>query len=266
MSALSGQKQNLKNATRENSLFLSTAVQLNNKQLFSIFTWFFKKRVFYKEIKSSLVKNISRKEKARKKIVDFLNSLDMGIYDIEIQENSYINSNNFKEFSSTLPKDLTNTFRQQFKDEKNLKIKTIHKTKTGDKILLDIEDESDGTQKIFNLSTTWMTALNIGQILIIDELNTHLHPSMVRHLIQMFHSPIINKNGAQLIFTTHDTTILDNEVFRRDQIWFCEKDDEQSTELYPLTDFHPRKEGTWSRGYLKGRYGAVPYLSDFMNR
>jgi AAA15 family ATPase/GTPase len=79
----------------------------------------------------------------------------------------------------------------------------------------------------------------------------------------MFHSPELNRNGAQLIFTTHDTSLLDKDLFRRDQVWFVEKDRTQATRLYPLTDFSPRKNEALERGYLMGRYGALPFLSDF---
>jgi AAA15 family ATPase/GTPase len=77
----------------------------------------------------------------------------------------------------------------------------------------------------------------------------------------MFHDPVVNSAGAQLIFSTHDTSLLDHTLFRRDQIWFTEKDDDQSTKLYPLSDFSPRKYEAWERGYLTGRYGAVPFFS-----
>ncbi len=89
------------------------------------------------------------------------------------------------------------------------------------------------------------------------------HPRVMRHIVGMFHNPEVNRHGAQLIFTTHDTTMLDPGVFRRDQIWFVEKDADAQSRLYPLTDFSPRKQEAWERGYLAGRYGAVPFFSDW---
>jgi hypothetical protein len=94
----------------------------------------------------------------------------------------------------------------------------------------------------------------------VDELDSSLHPLLVRRLISMFHDPVLNSGGAQLIFSTHDTSLLDHRLFRRDQIWFTEKDGDQVTRLFPLTDFSPRKLEAWERGYLAGRYGAVPYF------
>ena len=95
----------------------------------------------------------------------------------------------------------------------------------------------------------------------VDELDSSLHPLIMRFLISLFHNPEFNKHHAQLIITTHDTTVLDKETFRRDQIWFVEKDAENATQLYPLSDFSPRKEEAWQKGYLKGRYGALPYVN-----
>ena len=98
-------------------------------------------------------------------------------------------------------------------------------------------------------------------MLFVDELHDNLHPLLVRYLVGLFHSPETNPKGAQLIFTTHETAILSQDVFRRDQIWFCERDPAQATRLFPLTDFNPRKGlENLERSYLSGRYGALPYL------
>ena len=86
---------------------------------------------------------------------------------------------------------------------------------------------------------------------------------MVRFLINLIHNPEINKNNAQLVFTTHDTSVLDTDIFRRDQVWFVEKDSESATKLYPLTEFSPRKGEALERGYLNGRYGALPFIGEF---
>jgi hypothetical protein len=99
-----------------------------------------------------------------------------------------------------------------------------------------------------------------GQILIVDELDRSLHALLVRELIAMFQNPEVNVNNAQLIFTTHDTSLLDGTLLRRDQVWFTEKDSDQASRLFPLTDFTPRKNEARERGYLSGRYGGVPIL------
>lgn len=102
-----------------------------------------------------------------------------------------------------------------------------------------------------------------GRILLVDELDASLHPLLVRQLIGMFHSRKINKNKAQLIFSTHDTSLLDQSIFRRNQVWFTEKNSDQATNLYPLTDFSPRKNEALEEGYLVCRYGAIPFFRDF---
>ena len=100
----------------------------------------------------------------------------------------------------------------------------------------------------------------MGHILVVDELNNSLHPTMMQFLIRLFHNQTLNKRGAQLIFTTHDSSILDETLLRRDQIWLIQKDSEQATQLYPLTDFKPRQNEVWQRDYLEGRYGALPSI------
>jgi AAA15 family ATPase/GTPase len=105
--------------------------------------------------------------------------------------------------------------------------------------------------------------LDKGMVLVVDELGSSLHPLLVRRLVELFQNSRFNKKGAQLIFTSHDTSLLDQDLFRRDQIWFVEKDRDQASKLYPLSDFSPRKNEALERGYLMGRYGALPFLGDW---
>ncbi|MEJ0007772.1 MAG: ATP-binding protein [Steroidobacteraceae bacterium] len=125
----------------------------------------------------------------------------------------------------------------------------------------NLNDESDGTRKLFEFAGGWVRALSTGATLFVDELDRSLHPYITRFLVQLFHSSKNTKN-AQLIFTTHDTTLLASDLLRRDQIWFLEKNPEQATHLYPLLDYQPRKDEAVERGYLKGRYGAVPAIGE----
>ena len=143
-------------------------------------------------------------------------------------------------------------------------IRFLHKTVDSDeKVLFDFSDESGGTQKLFAFAGPLLDVLSKGRILFVDELDTSLHPLMVRFLISLIHNQEINKNNAQLAFTTHDTSVLDTDIFRRDQVWFVEKDAESASRLYPLSDFSPRKGEALERGYLKGRYGALPFIGEF---
>ncbi len=107
--------------------------------------------------------------------------------------------------------------------------------------------------------------LERGQVLVIDELDKSLHALLVRHLIERFQLPSESTSQAQLIFTSHDTSLLSSDLLRRDQIWFTEKDEEQSSKLFPLTDFALRKHEAFECGYLSGRYGAVPILGLWKN-
>lgn len=148
----------------------------------------------------------------------------------------------------------------------DLEITLAHLGADGKQFALNYADESDGTQKFFSFAGPWLRALDKGWILFVDELNDNFHPDLVRFLVQLFHNPQINRRNAQLVFSTHETSILQQEIFRRDQIWFTEKDEYNATTLYPLSDFSPRK-GTENleRSYLQGRYGALPYLRDATN-
>lgn len=126
---------------------------------------------------------------------------------------------------------------------------------------LDLNEESLGTKQLFWLSPILKEVFGKGKTMVIDELDRSLHPFLVQFLVELFHTPEINQTNAQLIFTTHDTTLLSLDTFRRDQIYFVEKDPHTAaTELYSLDEFSVRKNENIEKGYLLGRYGAIPYL------
>jgi len=131
-----------------------------------------------------------------------------------------------------------------------------------------LEWESAGTVTLLGLATRLVRLLRHGGLFCIDELEASLHPALGLELLRLFQDPRHNPKGAQLLFTTHDTNLLGNVLgeppLRRDQIWFTEKDKAGATHLYPLTDFHPRKEENLERGYLQGRYGAIPFLGQLV--
>ena len=121
--------------------------------------------------------------------------------------------------------------------------------------------ESVGTQRFFSRIGFWMEAINSGAVLVVDEIEASMHPLLTRHLIEMIQDQTVNQNNAQLIFTTHDTGLLDLKLLRRDQIWFAEKDEKSmQTDIYALTEFSPRKDENIAKGYLQGRYGAIPFI------
>lgn len=258
-----GQRKLWQDATRDNALFLSTAVQLKSEQLLPVFDWFrLRLRVIAPYTRLAPVFSIQeceRDQQIQSNVVDFLKSADLGIDGIKISRHKV------KPDEIQLPKDMPEQVRQQVMRTLALErteLHLLHKTPDGKDVLLGLNEESGGTQQLFGLAGPLLDVLRRGRVLVIDELDTSLHPLLMRNLVRMFHDPEINRENAQLIFSTHDTTILDREIFRRDQVWFVEKDRTQQTRLYPLTDFSPRKDENFGRGYLQGRYGAVPFVGE----
>ncbi len=255
---LTGEKQLWQKSTRDNALFLSTAVQLNSEQLQPVFDW------FKNTLRMANVGGWSPRfsaslceQKQKMQIMDFLRAADLNIEDILIEKKPF----DAQSLPNDMPKSLQKIISDDFKDKQIVNIQTVHKGSDGKPVVFDLDDESDGTQKLFAFAGPWIDALANGFVLFIDELHDNLHPRLVQFLVQLFHNDETNPNNAQLIFTTHETSILNQEVFRRDQIWFCEKDDDQATNLYPLTDFSPRKgRENLELAYLSGRYGALPYI------
>lgn len=257
-SSLTGEKQLWQRSTRENALFLSTAVQLNSEQLQPIYDWF-KATLRMANIRgwdpgfsASLCE---KKEKSR--VMEFLRAADLHIEDIVVKRKPF----NADEFPDGMPDYVKNALADELQDKKLLDIKTVHKTSEGERVTFEFDEESDGTQKLFAFAGPWLDSLANGYVLFIDELHDNLHPRLVEFLVRLFHSNETNPKNAQLVFTTHETSILNQDVFRRDQIWFCEKDDGQASVLYPLTDFSPRKgRENLELAYFSGRYGALPYV------
>ena len=256
---LLGQKTVWQNSTRENALFLSTAVQLNSEQLKPVFNWF-KEKLRPSDVSGwgpSFTASLCDNDNTKKRVLDFLQSADFNIHDVKIEKEKF-DPNNVPE---SLPETLREQIIKEMKGKEVIDIKTVHKTSFGKLISLDFDEESDGTQKLFSFAGPWIDVLENGYVLVIDELHDSLHPKMVKYLVSLFHSKKTNPKNAQLIFTTHETSILNQDVFRRDQIWFCEKNKSQETSLYPLTDFSPRKDReNLELGYLSGRYGALPFI------
>ena len=127
---------------------------------------------------------------------------------------------------------------------------------------LNYFDESNGTKRLFTYGPVLKNALENGRTIIIDEIDNALHPAMTKSLIEMFQNPNINKNNAQLIFNTHEISLLDLNLFRRDQIYFVEKNNKTGvSDLYSLDEFSPRKSENIQKGYLQGRYGAMPFVN-----
>ncbi len=250
MTALKGNKKLWQESTKDNSLFLSIATQLNAPQLACIFKAINKIKGAVTGIPD--IYTLDKLNTNKQQVVDFLSFADINIVDIDHQEIEPTE----KEKNSIL----INGVEQQVTKYRKSKIEFIHKSDEGLLQSFIFGQESKGTQKLFLLVGAWLDVLENGYCLILDELQNSLHPKLVEYLVKMFHDPELNKNGAQLIFVTHETSLLDQEIFRRDQVWFCEKEN-NATELFSLADFSVRKGAeNVEKFYLSGRYGAVPYL------
>jgi len=190
----------------------------------------------------------------RKQICAFLTAADISISDIEVITR--------KVPGQAVHFDLdTNKTEIRSEEIEEHQLRFSHVTERG-RAVFDLMDESNGTRNLLFLTGPVLDILTKGLTLVIDELDTSLHTLLVRELVRLFHKPDINTGGAQLIFTTHDTSLLDApNLFRRDQVWFVEKDKDQASTLVALAEFSPRKNEALERGYLIGRYGGIPFLN-----
>jgi hypothetical protein len=257
---LGGRKrQDWKEQTRPNALFLSTALQLNNVQLKPVLNWF-QKRLRVIEARQFLAPNYTmtrcRDEEQKRRVLEFLNSADLSISDIHIDTRVFS--------PDILPQDMPATLRDEVSQEmagkEMMKATFLHEDiESREPIEFSLDEESDGTRALFAFAGPWLDVVENDRVLVVDELDTSLHPLIVHYLVKLLHR---QGRKAQIVFTTHDTTILSQRILRRDQIWFMEKDERNSTQLYPLSDFSPRDSEAIERGYLNGRYGGIPFLKD----
>jgi hypothetical protein len=261
---LHGENETIRGLTRANSLFLSAAAQNNHAALLPLFGWF---RATQLELRRSPLLGLKPSRAAslgdlfsqfeedntawqheREAIVHLLRSADLGILDMNVEFPQ-------RSLSGKL-------------NPSTVEIYLRHQTAAGYDVWLPLEWESAGTVTLLGLATRLVRLLRHGGLFCVDELEASLHPALGLELLRLFQDPRHNPKGAQLLFTTHDTNLLGNVLgeppLRRDQIWFTEKDKSGATHLYPLTDFHPRKEENLERGYLQGRYGAIPFLGQLV--
>ncbi|MFM5983293.1 MAG: AAA family ATPase [Sphaerospermopsis kisseleviana] len=262
---LKGENGKIKTFTRYNSLFLSHAAQNDHPQLKEIYKYFrdqINMLTINVNSKGFTFKKCQENQIFREKVVKILSEADIGIYDIR-PELINVPEEVLQVLKGLINKEIDNPDIESIRHEpKAMRIVTVHKMNDSeDKTYeLNMDEESDGTQRLFEMSGPWLDVLEKGELLIVDEIDRSLHPVLSNALIKMFNDPEINHNNAQLIFTTHDTTLLDEEIFRPDQIWFTEKDNSM-TKLYSLLDFRPREDESLQKGYLLGRYGAIPFIN-----
>ncbi len=262
-----GKLNAIKEKNTDNKLFLATATTWNYDKTKDAYLWFAKNidtytgGIFLNDFAIESFSN-DENEELKQFTLRLLEEADIVIKDfsIEIEERA-IDNNLLMLFKNLNMQTPTPTQKQ-----KDVKIRMIHEIKdNNDKIEtydLNLINESSGTQILFSFAPILKDVFENGKILVIDEIERSLHPSLVEMIIKFFHNSEINKGNAQLIFNTHDTNLLSLEIFRRDQIWFAEKNPEKgATDLYPLDDFPVRKTENIQKGYLNGRYGAIPFVA-----
>ena len=240
----------------ERTLFLNiySKIDSNNKDLNNVVEWFINANyldlgnpLFENNINNRISLKILSDEKYKNELIRFIKTFDSGIEGIKVTPDSIeaVKNNNGV-----------------------VKIELIHKRENGIIKALPLELESNGTRKMFHLFDFFMDALKLGMVLFVDELDAKLHPLLTRYIINLFHNSGTNKGNGQLIYSTHDTVNLNKDTFRRDEIWFAEKDKDGISKIYSLADYKindvkVRNDATYNKDYLSGRYGAIPVLEDF---
>ncbi len=261
---LRGRNKLIADLTRPDALFLSSAAKNNHKQLEAIFQFFVSGLVFRDPESLPNETPIARYMEdaiTRKHAQEFLALADTGIVDIEVRPRK--STKDVKEFSRALQQLIKQHIKIELpseitEDKWELLLK--HKSEDPLGVAFGLDKESTGTRALLSMLGPVFDCLVRGKVIIVDELNANLHPIVSKHLISMFASSQHNIGGGQMIFATHDTNLLCDGALRRDQIWFTEKDKRGATHIYPLSDINTRQTDNLERGYLQGRFGAVPYL------
>jgi len=243
-SDFSGAHNQLKDSLQERETFISLLIRLQITLIQPLLDWllescFHGSWVHYKIEADALILLQEMPFSGSSHILEntkhLLYKFDTGIYDIEVK---------------------------MTEDDERPQIYALHKKEDGQIISWKFEEESTGTQNLFSLAYTIQFVFQRRHLLTSDELGSNIHPNLVREIIKLFQDPKTNPHRTQLIFTSHDNNLQRNNLLRRDQIWFTQKRPDQSTELYPLSDFKVRNDLAIDKAYLDGRFGAVPFISD----
>jgi hypothetical protein len=260
--SLRGKNTSIRDLTRDNSLFLSAAAQNAHEQLTPIYTFLTESVRFRIERgDDAFGSRIASKGKIDRRAVTFLRCADTGVVDAKLEEIELTDT--AKAFAANLrdamKEALTDVDLSFDLDAPARSLKLGHSTTSGEVVYLPFMDESRGTARLLDLVTDVFELLDSGGVLVVDELDNSLHTLLAGELVRLFGSPTYNKSRAQLIATTHDTNLMRHDLFRRDQIWLCEKDRAGATCIYPLTDISVRRTDNFEKGYLQGRFGAIPF-------
>ena len=264
----------IESKTNNNRLFVSLVAQLGGPISKQILEFFKNYNVLsgldHNDYKGFTTRMLHKNLNGCEESLELYQKLKLGFQDIKAIESDF----NLSEIPENLKDELRIKLVKDLTGKRNISLKTVHNKydKQGeivDFVLFDkLKNESEGTNKIIDLSGPIFDTLKFGKALIIDELDAKLHPLITMRIVELFNSPISNTKNAQLIFATHDTNLLGEELFRRDQIWFTEKDEREQTELYSLYDFNlpdgskVRNDSNLEKNYIRGRYGAIPFITN----
>ena len=241
------EQNTLKDRTSANKLYLSVASNWSYSKVIPVLEWFASCQIITKHSVADaygLEAEQLKEDDYRYVIASMLRVADFGIQSLQMRD------------AEPAPSQRNDIFTN---------IEAIHTVQDTEgntsSYALNMAEESDGTNSYFKLIGVVKKVLDEGTLLVADEMDAHLHPLLTKHLVSLFNSVEFNPNGAQLIFTSHNTNLLDLDVLRRDQIWFTEKDEQTAaTDLFSLYDFSIRKDAKVEKGYLIGRYGAIPFI------
>ena len=259
------------NLTNSNRLFLSLVAQLKGEKSNSVMAWFGDCNVLsgidsegYEDFTLRMfLEHLNGADEAQ----DFFNTLQLGFTRFMVKKVDIP-----KEALESAPDSIKSKLEQDLTSGSFVEPLTTHNvydengSVVGERNFHKNQMESEGTKKVIEMSGPIFDTLHDGKTLIVDELDAKLHPLLTRNIVLLFMDPNVNKNGAQLIFATHDTNLLDLEIIRRDQIWFAEKDNVESTDIYSLVEFKDeagnkvRNDRDIKRDYIRGRYGAIPFI------
>lgn len=265
--------KDLEEKTRDNALFLSVLDQFNGTTAKSIIKWF-SNFITISGLSHERYKNVTFKmledENTKPQLIDFYKKLDLGFDEIDLEKNPF----DTKDITKLFNEEFTKQFLSDIEGKSKIDIKTIHKKYNNENEIVGFEkfdmrrQESSGTNKVFNISGPVFDVLKDGGVLIIDELDASLHPLMTLMITKLFNSSEFNKTNAQLIFATHDTNLFEYGHYRRDQIYFVEKDVYGASDLYSLVEYKEdggkkiRKDRSFEKDYIQGRYGAIPFIGN----
>lgn len=267
--------KDLEERTRDNALFLAVVDQFNGRTSKQIMQWFNNfitisglSHEGYKAVTFGMLED----KKTQPLLLDFYKQLDLGFDDLSTSKKPF----DPRELPNDMPEALVKQLITDLEDSYRIDIKTIHKKYDASNnvkgtIEFDMRSqESSGTNKLFNISGPVFDVLNEGGVLVVDELDASLHPLLTLAITKLFNSKEFNRNNAQLIFATHDTNLLYYGNYRRDQIYFVEKNQYGASQMYSLVEYKEegktiRKDRSFEKDYIEGRYGAIPFIGNLSN-